>query len=161
MKPFIWPITLQIIGILVMIAEIFIPSLGLLTVISLGLIFYSLFIVFSQISSFAGMVLLGVDIIFIPILIIVGLKLMAKSPLALKKQLSSQSGVVSQKEAIETLLKKEGKAVTDLRPAGIALINDERMDVVTDGEYIDAGMPVVVTDVSGNRIVVEHSIDNN
>lgn len=161
MKPFIWPVLLQAIGILVMIAEIFIPSLGLLTVISLGLIFYSLYIVFTQISSFAGMVLLGVDIIFIPILIIVGLKLMAKSPLALKKQLSSQNGVISQKEAIETLLNKKGKAVTDLRPAGIALINEERMDVVTDGEYIDAGMSVVVTDVSGNRIVVERSDDND
>lgn len=160
MKPFIWPVLLQVIGILVMIAEIFIPSLGLLTVISLGLIFYSLYIVFTQISSFAGMVLLGVDIIFIPILIILGIKLMAKSPLALKKQLSRQDGVVSQKEARVKLLHMIGSAITDLRPAGIALINNERMDVVTDGEYIDAGMPVIVTDVSGNRIVVERS-DNS
>jgi membrane-bound serine protease (ClpP class) len=31
------------------------------------------------------------------------------------------------------------------------------VDVVTDGEYIDAGTPVVVTGVEGNRIIVDRA----
>ncbi len=49
----------------------------------------------------------------------------------------------------------EGVSVTDLRPAGMAEINSRRLDVVTDGEYIDVDTPIIVTQVTGNRIVVE------
>ena len=35
-----------------------------------------------------------------------------------------------------------------------AEIENQRVDVVSDGEFIEAGVPVVVTRVDGNRIVV-------
>jgi membrane-bound serine protease (ClpP class) len=41
-----------------------------------------------------------------------------------------------------------------LRPAGIATIDGARVDVVSDGAFIEAGAAVVVTRVDGNRIVV-------
>jgi membrane-bound ClpP family serine protease len=34
------------------------------------------------------------------------------------------------------------------------VIDGERVDVVSDGEFIDVGMPIFVTRVDGNRIVV-------
>jgi len=157
MKPYILPILLQVIGILVIIAEIFIPSLGLLTAIALSVFFYSLYIVYTSISTTAGMVLAGLDIVMVPVLLIVGMKILARSPLALKRELSKQEGVVSQKEDPKAYINMKGKSVTDLRPAGMAEINSQRVDVVTDGEYIDADTPIVVTDVSGNRIIVEQS----
>ena len=51
-------------------------------------------------------------------------------------------------------LGKKGRASSALRPAGIAEIEGERVDVVSDGELIDAGQFVEVTRVDGNRIVV-------
>ena len=51
-------------------------------------------------------------------------------------------------------LGKKGRASSPLRPAGIAEIEGERVDVVSDGELIDAGQLVEVTRVDGNRIVV-------
>jgi membrane-bound serine protease (ClpP class) len=51
-------------------------------------------------------------------------------------------------------LGKEGLAQTVLRPAGIALIEGKRMDVVTAGENVDKGSRIKVTKVEGNRIVV-------
>ena len=51
-------------------------------------------------------------------------------------------------------LGKKGRASSALRPAGIAEIEGERVDVVSDGEMIDAGQFVEVTRVDGNRIVV-------
>jgi len=157
MKLYLLPIFLQVIGILVIIAEIFIPSLGLLTAIALTVFFYSLYLVFTTISTTAGMVITGLDIVLVPVLLIFGMKILAKSSLTLKRELSKQNGVVSQKEKLEAYKNTKGKSVTDLRPAGMAEISSQRVDVVTDGEYIDADTPIVVTGVSGNRIIVEKS----
>ena len=52
------------------------------------------------------------------------------------------------------LLGKPGVALSMLRPAGIATIEGNRVDVVTRGEMIDAGNPVEVIEIEGNRIVV-------
>lgn len=40
---------------------------------------------------------------------------------------------------------------------GIAIIGDQRVDVVTRGEMIEAGKPVEVIEVEGNRIVVRET----
>ena len=52
------------------------------------------------------------------------------------------------------LVGKSGKSITPLRPAGAALINDQRVDVVTLGDFIEAEVEVEVILVEGNRIVV-------
>jgi membrane-bound ClpP family serine protease len=157
MKAYLLPILLQLLGILVILAEIFIPSLGVLTVIALGLFSYSLYLAFTTISNFAGMVFVGLDLLAIPIVLVLGLKLLAASPLSLKNKLSSKDGVVSQAPDLGNYRDKQGKSVTDLRPAGTALINGKRLDVVTDGEYIEADTPIIVTGVTGNRIIVERT----
>jgi membrane-bound serine protease (ClpP class) len=51
-------------------------------------------------------------------------------------------------------LGRQGRAASALRPAGIAEIEGERVDVVSEGELIDAGDVIQVTRVDGNRIVV-------
>ena len=157
MKAYLLPVLLQVIGVLVIIAEIFIPSLGVLTLIALAVLAYSIYIVFTSISTTAGVIFTGLDIILVPFIIVLGIKILAKSPLSLKRELSKQNGVVSQKEKLETYINMQGESVTDLRPAGMAQINSQRVDVVTDGEYIDAGTPVVVTGVEGNRIIVDRA----
>ena len=54
----------------------------------------------------------------------------------------------------EDLAGKEGVAHTTLRPAGIAKINGNLVDVVTEGDFIDAGSPIVVLRVVGGRNIV-------
>ena len=57
------------------------------------------------------------------------------------------------------LVGKEGKSFTELRPAGVIIIDGSRYDVVTEGNLINKGKPVRVIKVQGNRIVVRQ-IDN-
>jgi membrane-bound serine protease (ClpP class) len=52
------------------------------------------------------------------------------------------------------LVGREAVAVTDLRPAGAAVIDGERLDVVTEGEYIPVGTTVRVLRSDGYRHVV-------
>jgi membrane-bound ClpP family serine protease len=55
-------------------------------------------------------------------------------------------------------LNKKGKTLTPLRPSGAAEIEGLRLDVVTDGDYIEAGVKIKVAQVTGNQIIVQ-SID--
>lgn len=48
----------------------------------------------------------------------------------------------------------EGKALTDLRPSGTGLFGDERVDVVSESEWIEAGSPIRITSSEGYRHVV-------
>jgi membrane-bound serine protease (ClpP class) len=48
-----------------------------------------------------------------------------------------------------------GTAASFLRPAGVAQIDGQRVDVLTEGEFIAAGTPIRVTRVEGARIFVE------
>lgn len=159
MKAYLFPILLQLIGVAVIITEIFIPSLGLLTAIAVGIFSYSLYIVFTEISSTAGWILAGLDLFLVPALLFMGIKMIGNSRLSLKKQLSQKDGVESQSRELETYLDMKGKSVTDLRPAGMAMIDGLRLDVVTDGEYIDTDTPVVVARVTGNQIIVERDTE--
>jgi len=48
----------------------------------------------------------------------------------------------------------EGRAMTALRPSGKMEIGAEVYDVLTEGEFIERGAPVVVSEISGNRVIV-------
>lgn len=154
MNELTWPIVLQVAAVLVILAEIFIPSGGLLGVIAAGLIGYSLYLVFTGLSHTAGILFLVNDAIFLPILVMVGLKMIARSPATLKKTLSTVGGVSSQSPEMAKFLNLEGETITDLRPSGIARIDGKRVDVTTRGEYIEKKTPVYVSKVTGNQIIV-------
>jgi len=154
MEAFIWPIILQLIGVAVVIAEIVIPSGGLLSLLAAGVFGYSLYLVFETLSVGAGIVFVIIDVVSLPVLIVVGIKMLAKSPATLSTELSSKLGVSSQSPELLQYLDKEGRAITDLHPAGAALIEGKRLDVVSRGEYIEKNAELLVVAVSGNRVVV-------
>jgi membrane-bound serine protease (ClpP class) len=54
----------------------------------------------------------------------------------------------------ERLVGKSGRAVTALRPAGVAELDGRRVDVVTEGVFVEAGREVRVVSVEGAKVVV-------
>ena len=74
--------------------------------------------------------------------------------LVLEKNLGAKEGYESTAEKDRQWLGKHGTSVSDLHPSGIAHFNGERVDVVSDGEFIPAGQPIEVVHVDGNRVVV-------
>lgn len=155
MTAFIVPVILQLLATAVVIAEFVLPSLGLLTVMALALFGYSLYIVFSHVSPMAGFVFLAFDICLIPVVVIAGIKLLASSPVTLRTTLDQSGGAMSQPPQWAQLVGKCATAVTDLRPAGAALIEGQRYDVVSMGDFIVRGSALDVVSVEGNRIVVK------
>ena len=155
MTTYVVPIVLQLLGLAVIVVEIFVPSFGLLSILAAGILLYSLYLVFTTISTNIGLVFVGVDLFVIPMVLVFSIKALGASSWSLHKTLSRNEGVASQSPEMVSWRGKTGVAVTDLRPSGTVMIEEKRLDAVTDGEYVDADTPVVVTVVSGNRIVVE------
>jgi membrane-bound serine protease (ClpP class) len=151
---FLLLIILQLVGVVVIIAEIILPSGGILSIVALSVFGYSLYIAFSEISKTVGFAFVAADLVLIPVLVIVGLKLLARSPVTLRKTLSRKEGVSSQSSELGSYIDMQGTAVTDLRPAGKAVINGKRVDVVTRGEYLEKDSAIIVTAVTGNQIIV-------
>jgi membrane-bound serine protease (ClpP class) len=75
----------------------------------------------------------------------------------LETGMKASQGYVSAPESDRRWLGKTGTALSPLRPAGIADIDGTRVDVVSDGGFIDTGTRIDVTRVDGNRIVVRAS----
>jgi len=48
-----------------------------------------------------------------------------------------------------------GIAMTFLHPSGKVKIKDEIFDVITDGEFMEKGTPVKISEIKGNRIIVD------
>lgn len=158
MNNLIFPIILQILGVAIILAEFVIPSAGLLTVSALGSFGYSIFLISQNFSSKITLIFVTVDIMLIPVLVWLGVKIISMSPLALKESLSKESGSVAQDLALSELINQEGVALSTLRPSGKALINEKRYDVVSTGDYIEKSEKIYVTAVDGNRIVVKKKL---
>ncbi len=78
---------------------------------------------------------------------------LSKSFLVLRDH-SNGTSVPEVAEAKEELIGKTGVAITTLRPAGIAEINDRRVDVATSGEFIQKGETITVIAAEGMHIRV-------
>jgi len=80
--------------------------------------------------------------------------------LVLKSDLGSAVVTAAQAAGVETtadLVGMTGVAATKLRPGGSARFGDRLLDVVSDGEFLEAGAAVKIVSASGNRVVVRRN----
>jgi membrane-bound serine protease (ClpP class) len=73
--------------------------------------------------------------------------------LFLKESTAREEGFVSAPPRVD-LVGKAGVALTDLRPSGVATVDGERLDVVTEGEFIQAGSSIKIVRSDGYRLLV-------
>jgi membrane-bound serine protease (ClpP class) len=79
------------------------------------------------------------------------------SGLLLRDGLPAGGGFISA-PVRDDLIGRDGIAVTDLRPSGTAQVGEERVDVVTEGEFISQGSPLRVLRSEGYRLVVRAAV---
>jgi membrane-bound ClpP family serine protease len=68
-----------------------------------------------------------------------------------------ERGYVAAKPGLKDYLGKTGIAKTTLRPSGTAIFDGELVDVVTLGEFLEAGTEILVTSVEGMRVIVKEN----
>jgi membrane-bound serine protease (ClpP class) len=151
-------------GLALLVLEVFvIPGFGLAGVLGIGALLAGLSLSLVGGGATWEFVFQAVGRVIISILLalvasLVMLRFLPRLPfgrrLILETGLAAGEGYASAPAGDSNWLGKGGTAVSALRPAGIADIDGERVDVVSDGEFIDSGARIVVTRVDGNRIVV-------
>ena len=91
------------------------------------------------------------------IIVLFFMRFMNSIPIMKGMVLSEGDMVNSVSDSVNSLLGREGKNLTDLKPSGSAMIDGERVDVVSDGEFIPKESNVVVSKHEGLRVLVEKS----
>ena len=68
--------------------------------------------------------------------------------------LQERDDLRTQQEDMKVLVGKSGTTTSVLRPAGIGDFDGVRLNVVTEGGFIEKDMPIEIVRVDGSRIVV-------
>lgn len=155
----LYNIVLALLGFGAIILEFFVPSAGIIGLIGGGCVIAGIAFTYLNYGRLAGSIFLLVAAIVGPVIVILYFKLFPKSiigkRLILKNEFKQSEGfTVGKKSSLS--IGDRGRTTTKLRPVGSALINNELIDVTTDGEFIDKDSEIEVVEIDGNRIIVSN-----
>lgn len=143
------------VGIVMLVIEFFMPGFGLAGLG--GLLFLSASVVFTWLEhgAYAGLAATVLVLLIGTGCVTVFLKSAARGRISRSSLMLHDNLKTNEASAdLSGYLGKTGTAQTALRPAGIALIDGERVNVVSSGEYIESGAAVRVDEVEGGRVQV-------
>ena len=148
-------IILLVAGLFLLGAEIFVPGGVIGTFGALALV-AAMLVGFSAFGPSGGLLSTVVIILLSGIGIIVWIRFFPRTAVGKHLTLSRDGrDFKAPPPSLQELIGQTGKAVSALRPGGIALIGEHRVDVIAEGNWIAAGRPVRVVSVESNRVVVE------
>lgn len=149
-------VVLFVVGILLLALELFLPSFGILGVLGGGALITG--IILAAPTPKSGFVTLGVAFAVSVVIVVLFARTQKGrgiwNKFILRESLTSEEGYLSA-DVKTSLIGLEGVTLTPLRPSGTALIDDNRVDVVTGGEFIPPHARVKVVKAEGTWIVVK------
>jgi len=164
-------VALFIVGVVLLAVEIFaIPGFGIVGLVGITCMFLSLILAMFKFPPrpfpfdfwrlIAPVRTLGVSTVWIVILGYILSKYLPKSRLwrrlSLQEEFSAAKGFVSADTRHE-LIGRTGVALSPIRPAGTIMIDGRRVDVISEGDFIDADSEVTITDIQGAKVTVKAS----
>lgn len=148
-----------IVGVTLLIVEIFMPGFGVPGIAGFALLAASVYFTWTRHGVNPALGLAAGELAISGLAIYLSLRSaskgkLSKSPLILKGGMTRKEGFISTEE-YDSFKGKTGTTITVLRPAGIAEVEGERLNVVSEGEFIRKGAAILVKEVEGARILVE------
>lgn len=151
----LYQIAIFLVGILCIIVEMLLPTVGLLAGVGVAALLYSLLLALG--GDVDAMTALGAALILAVVIFVLIVKKLPSSRLwhkvVLHDRSTSQRGFVSA-ETRRELIGREGTVLTELRPAGSVQLGEQVVDVVSEGAFVAKGERVKVIAVNGARVVV-------
>lgn len=145
-------LTLLVAGITLLLAEVFLPGMvaGVLGVVCLlGVAVVG----FAEFGPQTGSLIVIAELVAGTLLTILWMRFFPKTPLG-KKYILDPSTASHAPTQPEKWMGSKGVALTDLRPAGSARLDGQKVDVMTTGEHLEAGTRVRVVRVDGPSVFV-------
>lgn len=150
-----WSILFAVVMVIMAIVEALTVTMGFFTALAFLSAILSVFMAFRA-SDTVGYSMLAVNMVLFPLSLYLTLHYLRRSPMMLDSEVTA--GVPKEKKTVkppDELMGREGVALTCLRPSGTAQFGERRIDVVTDGKFVEAGTKVRVIKVNGMVVLVE------
>ncbi len=146
-----------------LVAEVFVPSFGLIAVCAISCIAGGVAIFFKH-SPAAGWCGIAVAIVMIPSVLVFAYKIFPKTSFGKTVLLDGpkrQKGdAIIDIDEISALLGQKGITTTPLRPVGMCDISGKRLECVAESGYVDKGKAVEVIKVEGTQLTVREVVKN-
>lgn len=140
-----------------LVAEVFVPSFGLITLCSLAALAGGIAIFF-KLSPTAGWIGVIVAVVMIPAVLVFAYKVLPKTSFGktvLLDMPKRQKGEgIPDAEQLKALLGRKAVVITPLRPVGMCDFSGSRLECVAESGYVDKGKTVEVIKVEGTQLTV-------
>ena len=143
------------IGLLLIFLEIFfIPGTTLFGVIGGVALLIGVIMVYSYYGSKWGNISVGASLIAVLIAVIAGFKVIQSNKLAMRAEIT---GRVNELEKGPYQVGDKGIAATEFRPNGKGIFNGNRIEVYSNGEYIQRDSEIEIIKITNDKIFVKQS----
>jgi membrane-bound serine protease (ClpP class) len=152
-------VLLFVIGVLTLVAEIFIPSHGVLSLAGLGFLAAAVYKTFTYAGREAGIIAVFACLVFIPAFAFMAIKYWHRTPIG--RRIAPPNPSLTEKdttvpvEALTQLIGQTGRTQTPLRPVGICDFGGRRVSCIAEFDMIEAGVEVEGTRISGANLAVQ------
>jgi membrane-bound serine protease (ClpP class) len=151
-------VVLYAVGVLFLVAEVFIPSHGILTVVGLGFLIAGVVQTFNIAGHDAGVIAIFACLVFVPVFAFVAIKYWHRTPfgrrIAPPNPTLTAADTSVPVEEINALIGRTGRAISTLRPVGVCEFDGRRVSCVAQFGMIDADATVEGVGVSGTNLAV-------
>ncbi len=139
------------------VAEVFIPSGGLLGACSVACIMGGVVIFFRH-STLAGWLGLVVALVMVPSLLVAGYKILPKTKFGrrviLAPPVRQRGDAIADTPELSKLLGQTGRVLTTMRPVGMCGFDGQRVECVAESGYVQKDKKVKVIRVEGTQVTV-------
>ncbi|MGH7178787.1 MAG: hypothetical protein ACREJC_15520 [Tepidisphaeraceae bacterium] len=150
MSPTAIVILLLLAGVVLLIAEMLLPTQGVLGVLGGGAVVASVGMAFWINQWFGLSMMLGL-VVAAPFAVTAALNIWPRTPIGKRIVLGKVESPVS---APAVAVGESGQAVSDLRPMGLCDFSGRRIETRADGGIIRAGQDVKVQNIIDGRVIV-------
>jgi membrane-bound ClpP family serine protease len=159
MSPLFWIAGLLLVGLFVMVLEVFIPSGGLLGFISIAAIVAAIATAFVEQGIGSGFLVLAITAVAVPGTLAIAFHLFPSTPLGRRIMPSPPEphDLVpgkKERERLREFVGRQGRVKTDLLPWGQVEISQERIEAVSQAGPIASGTVIEVVGTEGRAVVV-------
>jgi membrane-bound ClpP family serine protease len=145
-------IFLIVLGLVFIFVELFfIPGTAFVGFLGFLIMCGGIFLTYSNYSNTIGNLVLILSLVSLLILVLVGFNRIKNMKWAVTKNIDSK---VNKLDDYNVEVGESGYAFNTLRPNGSAMINGERVEVFSYGEYIEKGTKLEIVKITQDRIYV-------
>ncbi|RQW07242.1 MAG: hypothetical protein EH225_02260 [Calditrichaeota bacterium] len=143
------------IGFLLLMVEVFIvPGFTVFGILGIVTLLFGIIAAFIYHSLSFALTVLCFSLVFASVITIWFFKKGIDRGISLSDRESNKNGFRSYHQEYQHFINKTGEAHTSLRPAGMVIIDNEKLSAVSQGDFIEAGEKIRVLKVEGSKLVV-------